>query len=351
MMDRTDRHYRYFLRQLSRHTLNYTEMVTTGAILHGDRDRLLAFDPVERPVALQLGGDDPQALATCARIAADLGYDEINLNIGCPSDRVQRGRIGACLMAEPTVVADAVAAMRKAVSVPVTVKHRVGIDGRERFEDMLDFVDTVDQAGCDRFAVHARIAVLAGLSPKQNRNVPPLRYDDVYRLKRERPSLRIEINGGITSLDATLGHLKHVDGVMIGRAAWDDPYLFANADRRIFDDASPNHSPSRREVVESMLPYIARELANGETLPRLVKPMLALFNGQAGARAWRRTLSEESRCAGAGVEVVEAALSRIPSSVQTSRASETIDHQYIKASTDSAYPKSTSISSPTTRNA
>ncbi len=312
MMDRTDRHYRYFLRQLSRHTLNYTEMVTTGAILHGDRDRFLAYDPAEKPVALQLGGDDPKALAACARIAEDLGYDEVNLNIGCPSDRVQRGRIGACLMAEPNVVADAVAAMRGAVSLPVTVKHRVGIDGRERYEDMLDFVDTVAAAGCDRFAVHARIAVLAGLSPKQNRSVPPLRYDDVYRLKQERPSLRIGINGGITSLAATLEHLERVDGVMIGRAAWDHPYLFAHADRKIFDDTSSGRSPSRGEVVDAMLPYIARELAGGEPLPRLVKPMLALFNGQPGARAWRRTLSEEGRRAGAGIEVVTGALNQIP---------------------------------------
>ena len=232
MMDRTDRHFRFFLRRITRHTLLYTEMVTTGAVIHGDRERLLGFDLREKPVALQLGGDDPRALAECARIGEGFGYDEINLNVGCPSDRVQKGRIGACLMAEPERVADGVEAMRAAVSIPVTVKHRIGIDHLDRYEDMARFVTTVAAAGSDRFTVHARIAWLQGLSPKENRDIPPLRYDDVYRLKREHPDLSIEINGGVRSLDGVEEHLREVDAVMIGRAACDDPYLFAEADRR-----------------------------------------------------------------------------------------------------------------------
>jgi len=313
MMDRTDRHFRYLLRRITRRTLLYTEMVTTGAVLHGDRRRLLAFDAAEKPLALQLGGDDAQALARCARLAAEMGYDEINLNVGCPSDRVQRGRFGACLMAEPQVVADAVAAMRAAVELPVTVKHRIGIDGLERYEDMLRFVDAVAAAGCDRFTVHARIAVLSGLSPKENREVPPLRWHDVYRLKRERPQLVIEINGGIRTLDQALAQLERVDAVMIGRAAWDDPYLFALADRSAFGATEP--PPSRRQVVEGMLPYVEEQLRSGVPLPRLTRPLLGLFTGQPGARAWRRHLSENAHLPGAGSEVLRDALSRVPEAV------------------------------------
>ncbi|MDX1387987.1 MAG: tRNA dihydrouridine(20/20a) synthase DusA, partial [Acidobacteriota bacterium] len=231
MMDRTDRHYRRFVREITRRTLLYTEMITTGAVLQGDRDFLLGFSPEERPLALQLGGDDPEALSECARIAEDRGYDEVNLNVGCPSDRVRQGRFGACLMAEPERVADAVAAMREATSVPVTVKHRIGIDDLDRYEDMALFVRTVAGAGCDRFSVHARKAVLGGLSPKANRTVPPLRYEDVHRLKREHPGLRIEINGGIASLEEVRRQLEFVDGVMIGRAAYDDPFLLSTVDR------------------------------------------------------------------------------------------------------------------------
>lgn len=311
MMDRTDRHFRYFLRRITRRTLNYTEMVTTGAVLHGDRDRLLAFDREEKPIALQLGGDEPVALAECARIAAARGYDEVNLNVGCPSERVQKGSFGACLMAEPQRVRDAVAAMRAAVPIPVTVKHRIGIDQLDRLEDLLHFVDVVSQGGCDRYAVHARIAWLKGLSPKENRDVPPLRYEDVYRLKRERPHLRIEINGGIRDLDAAGEHLGQVDGVMIGRAAWDDPYLFARADQRFYGDAEP--VPSRQEVARRMLPYIDQQVARGVPLPHLSRGMIHLFQGCPGARAWRRALSEETRGPGVDADVIERALARVPS--------------------------------------
>ncbi|MCB9734828.1 MAG: tRNA dihydrouridine(20/20a) synthase DusA [Deltaproteobacteria bacterium] len=308
MMARTDRHLRYFLRQLSRRTLLYTEMVTTGAVIHGDREKLIGFSPEEGPVALQLGGSDPRELAECAKIAEDWGYDEVNLNVGCPSDRVQSGRFGACLMAEPERVAECVVAMRAAVRVPVTVKHRIGIDGLEAYEDMLRFVDLVAAAGADRFTAHARIAILAGLSPKENREVPPLRYDDVYRLKRERPGLDIEINGGIRTLEAARAHLEHVDAVMIGRAAYEDPYVFARADRDVFGDAD---APvlTRREAVLAMLSYVARETARGERLHHITRHMLPLFARQAGGRQWRRRLSTGQD---GGAEVLIDALRVIP---------------------------------------
>ncbi len=310
MMDRTDRHFRYFLRRLTRRTLLYTEMVTTWAVLRGDREHLLGFDPDEKPLALQLGGDDPEALAACARIAEDLGYDEVNLNVGCPSERVQKGSFGACLMAAPRIVADAVAAMRAAVALPVTVKHRIGIDDLDSYELLARFVATVAEAGCDRFSVHARIAWLSGLSPKENREVPPLRYPDVYRLQRDFPRLAIEINGGVGSLDEAEEHLEHVDGVMIGRAAYDDPYLFATADQRIFDDESP--SASRREAVEEMVPYLERWHRQGLPVARVTRHMLQLFAGRPGARAWRRSLSEAAPRPDAGPEVLLAALERVP---------------------------------------
>ncbi len=311
MMDRTDRHYRFFIRQITRHTLLYTEMVTTGAILKGDRQRLLGFDPREKPLALQLGGDDAKALAECAVIAEGLGYDEINLNIGCPSDRVQQGRFGACLMAEPGTVARAVAAMRRAVALPVTVKHRVGIDDLDRYEDMYAFVETVAAAGCDRFSVHARKAWLSGLSPKENREIPPLRYDDVYRLKRELPWLAIEINGGIVSLEATEQHLRQVDGVMIGRAAYDRPYLFAEADRRFYGAGDP--PPTRRQVVDAVVPYLEHWHRRGLAAGRVTRHLLQLFAGQPGARAWRRYLSENAP--GAGSEILREAIERVPDEV------------------------------------
>ncbi|MCP3960351.1 MAG: tRNA dihydrouridine(20/20a) synthase DusA [bacterium] len=313
MMDRTDRHYRYFLRRITRRTLLYTEMVTTGAILKGDRDRYLGFDDDEKPLALQLGGDDPAQLAECARIAEDFGYDEVNLNVGCPSDRVQQGRFGACLMAKPQRVADAVAAMRAAVRIPVTVKHRIGVDDLDHYDHMRHFVETVAEARCDRFSVHARKAWLSGLSPRENREIPPLRYEDVHRLKRELPDLTIEVNGGITTLEQAEDHLRHVDGVMIGRAAYDRPYLFAEADRRFFgDDSRP---PSRRQVVEAMLPYMERWHRQGAPVSRVTRHMLQLFAGQPGARAWRRYLSENAPRPGSGPEVVRAALARVPDEV------------------------------------
>ena len=233
------------MRLISAHTLLYTEMVTCAAVLNGDREHLLGFDRAEHPIALQLGGDDPAALAECARTAAGFGYDEINLNVGCPSDRVQSGNFGACLMREPKRVAACVAAMRAAVELPITVKHRIGVDELDRYEDMVDFVDIVAAEGCDRFSVHARKAWLSGLSPKQNRTIPPLRHHDVYRLKRERPELPIEINGGVLSLDEVAAHLEHVDAVMIGRAAWDHPWMFAEVDRRFFNPDAPP-PPGRR---------------------------------------------------------------------------------------------------------
>jgi tRNA-dihydrouridine synthase A len=310
MMDRSDRHFRAFLRRITRRTLLCTEMVTTGAVLHGDRDHLLGFSPEERPLALQLGGDDPEELARSAAIAGERGYDEVNLNVGCPSERVQKGRFGACLMAEPERVAEAVAAMRAAQPLPVTVKHRIGIDDRDAYEDLARFVATVAEAGCDRFIVHARKAWLSGLSPKENRSVPPLRYGEVYRLRREMPRLAIELNGGIGSLEAARQHLRQVDGAMIGRAAWDDPYLFATADREFYGD--PAASPTRRQVVEAMLPYLEAWRLAGTPLARLVRPLLGLFAGRPGARAWKRHLCERAHLPGAGPEVVLAALARVP---------------------------------------
>lgn len=306
MMDRTDRHYRYFMRQISRHALLYTEMITTGAILHGDRQRLLGYSEIEKPLAIQLGGDAPDALAACAKIAQDVGYDEVNLNVGCPSQRVQSGRFGACLMAHPDVVARAVAAMRSAVDIPVTVKHRIGIDDLDRYEDMANFVDVVARAGADRFSVHARKAWLSGLSPKENRNIPPLRYADVYRLKREFADLVIEINGGIRALDTAAEQLQHVDAVMIGRAAYDNPWLFADVDRRFFgQDIGPER---RAQVAEAMIPYVERQLASGERLHRLTRHMIHLYAGIPGARAWRRHLSTHGSRPGVGAEVVAQAL-------------------------------------------
>ncbi|MCB1824166.1 MAG: tRNA dihydrouridine(20/20a) synthase DusA [Candidatus Competibacteraceae bacterium] len=309
MLDWTDRHYRYFLRLLSRHTLLYTEMVTTGAILRGDRQRLLAHDPTEHPLALQLGGSDPAELARCARIAADWGYDEINLNVGCPSDRVQSGRFGACLMAEPDLVAKCVAAMRAATDRPVTVKTRIGIDERDSYQELADFVHRVAAGGCTVFIVHARKAWLNGLSPKENREIPPLRYAVVHRLKRDFPELTVVLNGGLTTLEQVTEQLRQVDGVMIGRAAYENPYLLAEVDRRFFgSSASP---PSRHQVIRALLPYLEERLRAGTPLHCMTRPILGLFQGIPGARAWRRVLSERAWRHGAGVEVVEAALERV----------------------------------------
>ncbi|MBE9126555.1 MULTISPECIES: tRNA dihydrouridine(20/20a) synthase DusA [unclassified Coleofasciculus] len=306
MMDRTDLHFRYFMRQITRRTLLYTEMVTSAAILHGDRKRLLGFSPEEKPLALQVGGDNPQELAECARIAEDMGYDEINLNVGCPSSRVQDGNFGACLMAQPERVAGAVESMIKAVRIPVTVKHRIGIDDLDRYEDMTNFVRIVSDAGCQRFSVHARKAWLQGLSPKENRDIPPLRYGDVHRLKQEFPHLFIEINGGFTNLEQVREQLAFVDAVMIGRAAYDNPYLFAMADREIFGEE--NTPLTRYQVAEAMIPYIDFWAEKGLKLNKITRHMLQLFAGQPGSRAWKRYLTEKSCIAGAGSEVVREAL-------------------------------------------
>lgn len=306
MLDWSDSHCRYFHRLISRHALLYTEMVTTGAILKGDRDRHLAFNHEEHPLALQLGGSDPGDLAVCARIGEDYGYDEINLNVGCPSDRVQNGRFGACLMAEPELVAECVAAMRQAVNIPVTVKSRVGIDDRDSYQELTHFINTVADAGCETFIVHARKAWLSGLSPKENREVPPLRYDVVYQLKQDFPHLRVVINGGITSLESSLEHLARVDGVMLGREVYHNPYLLAEVDGKIFGDSHP--LPSRRDVVLAMLPYIERQLSQDVRLNSIVRHMLGLFHGENGARAWRRHISENATKPGAGTRVLSDAL-------------------------------------------
>jgi len=309
MMDRTDRHFRYFMRQISRRTLLYTEMVTSAAILHGDKQHLLGFSPQEKPLSLQIGGDRPQDLAQCARIAEDMGYDEINLNVGCPSSRVQDGNFGACLMMQPQRVADAVSAMRQATSLPVTVKHRIGVDDCDRYEDMVNFVRIVTSAGCKTFTVHARKAWLQGLSPKENRDVPPLRYSDVHRLKQDFPDLFIEINGGITTLEQVREQLQFVDAVMIGRAAYDNPYLFATVDKEFFgEEITPR---TRQEVVEAMLPYIDEWVAKGCKLNKITRHMLQLFAGQPGSRIWKRILTENSCLPGAGSQVLREGLSKM----------------------------------------
>ena len=307
MMDWTDRHDRFFLRLIAPRALLYTEMVTTGAIRHGDRRRLLGFSPEEQPLALQLGGSDPAELASSAKVGADWGYREINLNVGCPSDRVQSGRFGACLMADPKLVANCVAAMKDAVDIDVTVKHRIGIDGRESYEELTDFVGTVAEAGCTSFTVHARIAILAGLSPKENREIPPLKYDWVYRLKRDFPQLEICINGGIKTGEAITGHLAHTDGVMIGREAYQNPWFMVEAEERAFGPC-PDLPESREAVVQRLLPYVERECAAGTPLPAISRHILGLFSGLPGGRAWRRHLSENAFRPGAGADVVRGAL-------------------------------------------
>jgi len=306
MMDWTDRHCRYFLRLLSRHTRLYTEMVNTGAILRGDAGRHLRFDPSEHALALQLGGSEPQPLAQSAAIGAEYGYDEINLNCGCPSDRVQEGRFGACLMAEPRRVAAAVAAMRAACNIPVTVKCRIGIDDSEDYVFLRAFVETVAAAGCEVFVIHARKAWLSGLSPKENREIPPLRYEQVYRLKQEFPQLAIAINGGIRTLDDCEQHLRHVDGVMLGREAYENPYLLAQVDQRLFGDTQA--PPTRAEAAMRLRPYIEQQLAGGTPLGQITRHILGLYKGQPGGRAFRRHLSENAHRKQAGWAVIEDAL-------------------------------------------
>lgn len=306
MMDWTDRHCRFFHRILTRRARLYTEMVTTGALIHGPRARLLAYDPAEHPVALQVGGSEPGDLALCARMAEDAGYDEVNLNIGCPSERVQKGAFGACLMREPDLVADCVAAMRAAVKIPVTVKCRIGVDEQEPRDALFGFVNRVARAGCDTFVVHARKAWLKGLSPKDNREIPPLDYPLVYELKRARPELKIVINGGVMTVDEARTHLAHVDGVMMGRAAYQTPWVLADVDAVIFGE--PARGMTRVQALEAFKPYVARELAKGAPLNTMTKHVLGLFNGLPGARAFRRHLSENAVKPGAGVAVIDQAL-------------------------------------------
>ena len=313
MMDWTDRHCRYFLRLVSPSVRLYTEMITTAALLHGDSGRLLAFDPAEHPLALQLGGAEPRELARCAVLGEAAGHDEINLNVGCPSDRVQSGRFGACLMAEPALVADCVAAMKSAVGVPVTVKTRIGIDDRDSYGALADFTGRLVEAGVDGLIVHARKAWLQGLSPKQNREVPPLDYARVYRLKRDFPALEVWLNGGVKTVEDSVGHLQHVDGVMIGREAYHNPWLLAQLEQRL--GTAP--LAAREAVVERLLPYVERQLAQGVRLQQISRHILGLFHGVPGARAWRRTLSERAHRPGAGPEVIEAALAAVTGATES----------------------------------
>jgi len=309
MMEWTDRHCRFFHRLLTRRALLYTEMLTTGAIIHGDRERLLGFNDAEHPVAIQLGGSDPRALAECAKIAEDFGYDEANLNVGCPSDRVQEGRFGACLMAEPQLVGDCVAAMKAAVRIPVTVKCRIGIDEQDPEAALEELMRAVKAAGVDALIVHARKAWLAGLSPKENREVPPLDYDRVYRLKAAHPELFIVLNGGIGTVQQAAAHTGVVDGVMMGRAAYQEPWRLLSVDPLLFGEDAP--FSSQRAAVEAFIPYVERELARGTRLHSITRHILGLFQGVPGARAYRRHLATEAVKPGAGADVLRGALNLV----------------------------------------
>jgi tRNA-dihydrouridine synthase A len=305
MLDWTDRHCRYFHRLLSREAVLYTEMVTTGAILHGDAVRHLQFNAEEHPLALQLGGSEPADMAQCAQIAQRYGYDEVNINVGCPSERVQRGAFGACLMAEPQLIAGCVKVMQSDVDIPVTVKHRIGIDDQEDYEDMARFVDSVANAGCRTFIVHARKAWLKGLSPKQNRDVPPLRYDLVYQLKQAFPELEIIINGGIKTLQECQQHLEHVDGVMVGREAYQNPWMLAEVDALFYD--KPALVEQRKQVLPALFAYVEQQTAEGVHLNHISRHILGLFQGLPGAKKWRRYISENAHKPGAGVDVLREA--------------------------------------------
>ena len=309
MMDWTDRHCRYFMRLLTPGAVLYTEMVTAAAIHHGDYATLLEFDAAEHPVALQVGGSDPALMAEAARRGAEFGYDEININVGCPSDRVQSGQFGACLMARPDVVADCLRAMQAETDVPVTVKTRIGIDDEDSDAFLRRFVDAQLEAGCRKFVVHARVAILEGLSPKENRSVPPLQYERVFRLKEDLPGVEIVLNGGIATVEQVDAALQHVDGVMIGRQAYHDPYFLATLEQHFNPRWRP---PERHEVVAQMIPYIERELSRGERLGRITRHMLGLFAGQPGARAWRRYISENAFRDNAGPQVLLEALDKMP---------------------------------------
>jgi tRNA-dihydrouridine synthase A len=310
MMEWTDRHCRFFHRLLTRRALIYTEMITTGAVLHGDRTRLLAFDPAEHPVALQLGGSEPRELARCAGIAEELGYDEVNLNVGCPSDRVQRGRFGACLMAEPDLVGDCVAAMKSAVAIPVTVKCRIGIDEQDPEEALETFARMLERAGVDALIVHARKAWLAGLSPRENRDLPPLDYQRVHRLKTAHPHLPVVLNGGVVSAAQAAAQFVHVDGVMMGRAAYQEPWLLAAVDPLLLGAPAPFDTP--KAVAEALIPYVERELRRGTRLHAITRHVLGLFRGVPGGRAFRRQMAAEAVKPAAGAATLRAALALVP---------------------------------------
>jgi tRNA-dihydrouridine synthase A len=309
MLDWTDRHERYFLRLISRHARLYTEMVTTGALMHGDVHRHLAYDSVEHPLALQLGGSEVEDLVRCARIARDYGYDEINLNVGCPSDRVQAGRFGACLMADATLVADCVRAMKDAVDLPVTVKCRTGIDQHDSAAFLADFVSAIADAGSDLLIIHARIAILNGLSPKENREIPPLNYERVYMMKERFPQLKIILNGGVKSIDDAMQILAHVDGVMMGREAYHNPWTLHGVDELLFGE--PPNTYSRIDTVRDYLPYVSRQLSDGTPLQHMTRHILGLFHGVPGGKAFRRHLSENAFRRNAGLSVLEDAVAKV----------------------------------------
>ena len=310
MMDWTDRHCRYFHRILSRQAVLYTEMVTTGALIHAEADRFLRYNTQEQPVALQLGGSNPADLAQCTKMAEDYGYNEVNLNVGCPSDRVQNNMIGACLMAHPQLVAECLETMQAAVKIPVTVKHRLGIDDMDSYEELLSFVETVRGSGCNVFIIHARKAILQGLSPKENRDIPPLKYDWVYQIKQEFPDLEVHINGGIKTLEECRTHLQHVDGVMLGREAYQNPYLLADVDNELYN--CPDEKISRKGAALAMVPYIQEKLAEGVSLHHITRHMLGLFHAQRGGKQFRRFISENAHKPGASIDVLFEALERVP---------------------------------------
>lgn len=308
MMDHTDRHFRYFMRIISPHAMLYTEMITTGALIHGDRQRFLEHHVDEYPLAIQLGGSDPEGLAACAVIAEEAGYDEVNLNVGCPSERVQSGKFGACLMAEPELVAEGISRMSQSVNIPVTVKTRIGIDDQDSYEELSAFINCVKNAGCNTFIIHARKAWLNGLSPKENREVPPLQYEIVYQLKNEFPEIDFIINGGFTTQDSIMEQYAHVDGVMIGRATYQNPYLLAEIEQSLFGNEASQ--PTRYEILENFMDYVQQNLDQGVYLGHMSRHILGLFLGQPGARAYRRYISENAYREGAGVEVIRAAMEK-----------------------------------------
>lgn len=310
MLDWTDRHERYLLRLLSKHAVLYTEMVTTGALIYGDKHRHLQFNAEEHPVALQLGGSEPKDMALSAKMAEDYGYDEVNINVGCPSDRVQQGAFGACLMAEAELVAENIVAMQKAVKIPVTVKNRIAIDDMPEYETLHNFLQVVSQAGCKTFIIHARKAWLKGLSPKQNRDVPPLNYQLVYQIKQEFPELEIIINGGIKTLEASEQHLKQVDGVMMGREVYHNPFIMNEVDKRLYSDKTARNS-SELEILNQYMDYMQKQLNQGVLLKHMSRHLLGLFTGKPGAKAWRRHISENAYKKGAGIEVIQQAVNYI----------------------------------------